>query len=164
VTRIKMNISKTKLSFYPPSEVKCGLQNRMSTKIKLWKYPNHWFVMCFPTLLFQSVRILQTLVVHFTASLIIFNAFKFSPTHWWDLSLLSLSLYTPLPFFIFHTPITSKRWRAFIWRKVKPFQCSKRYSSVGRFFMFLLSSSPWCTRICTTQKLEFLSDLYLVFV
>ena len=31
MTRIKMNISKVKLPFYPPCEVKCGLQNRVST-------------------------------------------------------------------------------------------------------------------------------------
>ena len=31
MTRIKMHISKVKLPFYPPCEVKCGLQNRVST-------------------------------------------------------------------------------------------------------------------------------------
>ena len=31
MTRIKMHISKVKLPFYPPCEVKCGLQNRLST-------------------------------------------------------------------------------------------------------------------------------------
>ena len=31
MTRIKIHISNVKLSFYPPCEVKCGLQNRVST-------------------------------------------------------------------------------------------------------------------------------------
>ena len=31
MTRIKMHIYKVKLPFYPPYEVKCGLQNRVST-------------------------------------------------------------------------------------------------------------------------------------
>ena len=31
MTRIKIHISNVKLPFYPPCEVKCGLQNRMST-------------------------------------------------------------------------------------------------------------------------------------
>ena len=31
MTRIKMHIFKVKLHFYPPCEVKYGLQNRMST-------------------------------------------------------------------------------------------------------------------------------------
>ena len=31
MTRIKMHIFKVKLPFYPPYEVKCGLQNRVST-------------------------------------------------------------------------------------------------------------------------------------
>ena len=31
MTRIKMHISKVKLPFYPPCEVKCGLQNTVST-------------------------------------------------------------------------------------------------------------------------------------
>ena len=31
MTRIKMHIFKVKLPFYPPCEVKCGLQNRVST-------------------------------------------------------------------------------------------------------------------------------------
>ena len=31
MTRIKMHISKVKLPFYPPCEVKCGLQNGVST-------------------------------------------------------------------------------------------------------------------------------------
>ena len=31
MTRIKMHISKMKLSFYPPCEIKCGLQNKVST-------------------------------------------------------------------------------------------------------------------------------------
>ena len=33
MTRIKMHIYKTKLSFYPPSEIKCRLQNKVSTLI-----------------------------------------------------------------------------------------------------------------------------------
>ena len=33
MTRIKMHISKVKLPFYPPCEVKCGLQNRVSTAV-----------------------------------------------------------------------------------------------------------------------------------
>ena len=32
MTRIKIHISKMKLPFYPSCEVKCGLQNRVSTK------------------------------------------------------------------------------------------------------------------------------------
>ena len=32
MTRIKIHISNVKLPFYPPCEVKCGLQNRVSTK------------------------------------------------------------------------------------------------------------------------------------
>ena len=32
MTRIKMHISKVKLPFYPPCEVKCKLQNKVSTK------------------------------------------------------------------------------------------------------------------------------------
>ena len=32
MTRIKIHISKAKLPFYPPSEVKCKLQNEVSTK------------------------------------------------------------------------------------------------------------------------------------
>ena len=31
MTRIKMHISKVKLSIYPPCEIKCSLQNRVST-------------------------------------------------------------------------------------------------------------------------------------
>ena len=31
MTKIKMHISKVKLPFYPPCEVKCELQNRVST-------------------------------------------------------------------------------------------------------------------------------------
>ena len=31
MTRIKKHISKAKLPFYPPCEVKCGLQNGVST-------------------------------------------------------------------------------------------------------------------------------------
>ena len=31
--RIKMHISKVKLPFDPPCEVKCGLQNRVSTRV-----------------------------------------------------------------------------------------------------------------------------------
>ena len=31
MTRIKMHIFKVKLPFYPPSEVKCRLQNEVST-------------------------------------------------------------------------------------------------------------------------------------
>ena len=31
MTKIKMHISKVKLLFYPSCEVKCGLQNRVST-------------------------------------------------------------------------------------------------------------------------------------
>ena len=45
MTRIKMHISKAKLPFYPPYEIKCGLQNRVSTTvmyrihwISIWKY------------------------------------------------------------------------------------------------------------------------------
>ena len=33
MTRIKIHISNVKLPFYPPCEVKCGLQNRVSTHI-----------------------------------------------------------------------------------------------------------------------------------
>ena len=33
MTRMKMHISKVKLPFYPPCEVKCGLQNRVSTLV-----------------------------------------------------------------------------------------------------------------------------------
>ena len=33
MTRIKMHIFKVKLPFYPPCEVKCGLQNRVSTPV-----------------------------------------------------------------------------------------------------------------------------------
>ena len=33
MTRIKMHISKVKLPFYPPCEVKCALQNRVSTLV-----------------------------------------------------------------------------------------------------------------------------------
>ena len=33
MTRIKMHISKVKLPFYPLCEIKCGLQNGMSTNI-----------------------------------------------------------------------------------------------------------------------------------
>ena len=32
MTKIKMHISKAKLSFYPPGEVKCKLQNDVSTE------------------------------------------------------------------------------------------------------------------------------------
>ena len=32
MTRIKIHISNVKLPFYPPCEVKCMLQNRVSTK------------------------------------------------------------------------------------------------------------------------------------
>ena len=32
MTRIKMHISNVKLPFYPPCEVKCGLQSRVSTR------------------------------------------------------------------------------------------------------------------------------------
>ena len=35
MTRIKIHISNVKLPFYPPCEVKCGLQNRVSTNPKL---------------------------------------------------------------------------------------------------------------------------------
>ena len=45
MTRIKMHISKVKLPFYPPCEIKCGLQNRVPTTvmyrihwISIWKY------------------------------------------------------------------------------------------------------------------------------
>ena len=31
MTRIKIHIFNVKLPFYPPCEVKCGLQNRVST-------------------------------------------------------------------------------------------------------------------------------------
>ena len=31
MTRIKIHISNVKLPFYPPCEIKCGLQNRVST-------------------------------------------------------------------------------------------------------------------------------------
>ena len=31
MNRIKMHISKVKLPFYPPCEVKCVLQNKLST-------------------------------------------------------------------------------------------------------------------------------------
>ena len=34
MTKIKMHISKVKLPFYPPCDVKYGLQNRVSTVIK----------------------------------------------------------------------------------------------------------------------------------
>ena len=34
MTKIKMHISKVKLPFYPPCEVKCGLRNRVSTTTK----------------------------------------------------------------------------------------------------------------------------------
>ena len=108
------------------------------------KYPDHCIVnivMCFSALLLQFVRILQTLIIYFTTSVIIFSTFQFSPTHWWDLSLLSLSLYIPQHFLIFHVPY--QKTRAFIcvrfdcaiWRKVKPSWRSKRYLSVGRFFL-----------------------------
>ena len=33
MTRIKMHIFKVKLPFYPPCEVKCGLQNRVLTRV-----------------------------------------------------------------------------------------------------------------------------------
>ena len=33
MTKIKMHISKVKLPFYPPCDVKYGLQNRVSTII-----------------------------------------------------------------------------------------------------------------------------------
>ena len=32
MTRIKIHISNVKLPFYTPCEVKCGLQNRVSTR------------------------------------------------------------------------------------------------------------------------------------
>ena len=34
MTRIKIHISNVKLLFYPPCEVKCGLQNRVSTSVR----------------------------------------------------------------------------------------------------------------------------------
>ena len=34
MTRVKMHISKAKLPFYPPGEVKCGLQNEVSKSIQ----------------------------------------------------------------------------------------------------------------------------------
>ena len=36
MTRIKIHISNVKLPFYPPYEVKCGLQNRVSTSMSLF--------------------------------------------------------------------------------------------------------------------------------
>ena len=36
MTRIKIHISNVKLPFYPPCEVKCGLQNRVSTAVFLF--------------------------------------------------------------------------------------------------------------------------------
>ena len=35
MTRIKMHISKVKLPFYPPCEVKCGLQNGVLTTTRI---------------------------------------------------------------------------------------------------------------------------------
>ena len=37
MTRIKIHISNVKLPFYPPCEVKCGLQNMVSTSCKTAK-------------------------------------------------------------------------------------------------------------------------------
>ena len=37
MTRIKMHISKVKLPFYPPCEVKCGLRNGGST-VSIWQH------------------------------------------------------------------------------------------------------------------------------
>ena len=34
MTRIKIHISNVKLPFYPPCEVKCGLQNEVSTLVR----------------------------------------------------------------------------------------------------------------------------------
>ena len=38
MTRIKIHISNVKLPFYPPCEVKCGLQNRVSTQPSLQEF------------------------------------------------------------------------------------------------------------------------------
>ena len=38
MTKIKIHISNVKLPFYPPCEVKCELQNRMSTEGYLYFY------------------------------------------------------------------------------------------------------------------------------
>ena len=40
MTRIKMHISNVKLPFYPPCEIKCGLQNRVSTPTDLELHAN----------------------------------------------------------------------------------------------------------------------------
>ena len=41
MTRIKMHISKVKLPFYPPCEVKCRLQNGVSTNIRKNPLPDY---------------------------------------------------------------------------------------------------------------------------
>ena len=38
MTKMKMRISKAKLPFYPPYEVKCGLQNGVLTYIYIYIY------------------------------------------------------------------------------------------------------------------------------
>ena len=40
MTRIKIHISNVKLPFYPPCEVKCGLQNRVSTALSKYSATN----------------------------------------------------------------------------------------------------------------------------
>ena len=40
MTRIKMHISKVKLPFYPPCEVKCELQNRVSKQNQIQNISN----------------------------------------------------------------------------------------------------------------------------
>ena len=48
MTRIKMHISKVKLPFYPPCEVKYRLQNGVSTLCYSTKYGRVWlFCFCF---------------------------------------------------------------------------------------------------------------------
>jgi len=45
MTRIKMHIFKVKLPFYPPSEVKCELQNEVSTNFRLLFGRSHFLSM-----------------------------------------------------------------------------------------------------------------------
>ena len=41
MTKIKMHIFKVKLPFYLPCEVKCGLQNEVSSSFKIRKIYNY---------------------------------------------------------------------------------------------------------------------------
>ena len=122
-------------------------------------HANHCTLTCFPFFCFSPCESCRLQSSHHSLHSL-FNVFTHPLMR--PLTLESLFIYSSS---LSHLPhfITSKKRSAFIcvrldcaiWRKVKPFQRSERYSSVGYFFMLLLFSSTWCTRICTTKSLNF---------